>query len=100
MTRRNKAKGKYKRDSSEANLTKYKHLRNKFYKVCKDAQRSHIYQSLDVGDSGKVWRFLETVGVGRQAKDTYKTFYKYYACIGSRATFSNNTILFAMHKII
>ena len=60
MTRRNKAKGKYKRDSSEANLTKYKHLRNKCNKMCRDAQRNYIYQSLDVDDSGKVWRFLET----------------------------------------
>lgn len=71
MTRRNNAKSKYKHNPSDVNLSKYKRLRNACNKLCRDAQRNYIHQSLDAKDSGKTWQFLKSMGIGRQTKETH-----------------------------
>lgn len=66
MTKRNRAKSKFKRNPSAENLLKYKYLRNRCNKICRDAQRNYIHSSIANQSSSGVWRFLETLGIGSQ----------------------------------
>ena len=66
MLKRNRAKCKYKLNPSDINLTKYKHLRNRCSKVCRDAQRQYIHSSIENSKPSKIWKFLQTLGIGRQ----------------------------------
>lgn len=66
MNKRNAAKGKYKLNPSEANRSKYKKLRNRCCRICRDAQREYIHSSVDDKNSSTTWRFLRSLGIGRQ----------------------------------
>ncbi|CAH2218131.1 jg1083 [Pararge aegeria aegeria] len=68
MSKRNAAKSRYKIQPSDANLLKYKRLRNRCNKMCRDAQRNYIHSSVDGKSTLKVWKFLETLGIGRRQK--------------------------------
>lgn len=59
------SKSKFKSRPSDKNKEKYIRLRNHCNKVCRDAQRRHIHESVENGDPAKVWKFLRSLGVGK-----------------------------------
>ena len=59
MAKRNSAKSKYKRNPTEENLNRFKTLRNRCNKTCRDAQRTFIYNSMESCNSASVWKFLD-----------------------------------------
>lgn len=65
MAKRNAAKVRYRNDPTEANQRRYKALRNRCSRVCRDAQRQHIHASVSNGDPAKVWSFLKSLGIGK-----------------------------------
>ena len=64
MAKRNNAKSKYKKNPTNENLHKYKILRNRCNKTCRDARRSYIHASIDSSNSKKTWKFLDAMGIG------------------------------------
>ncbi|CAH2090128.1 unnamed protein product [Euphydryas editha] len=72
MTRRNAAKSKYKVKPTEKNLLKYKKIRNHCSRVCRDAQREYIQSSLENNNPRQMWKFLKSLGFGRQKGYTSK----------------------------
>ena len=64
MAKRNSAKSKYKKDPTDANLQRYKTLRNKCNKVCRDARRNYILSSINYSNPAKTWSFLNAMGIG------------------------------------
>ncbi|CAG9130076.1 unnamed protein product [Plutella xylostella] len=65
INRKISAKSKFKHQPSDSNRDKYIALRNHCNKVCRDAQRRHIHESVQNGDPAKVWNFLRSLGVGK-----------------------------------
>ncbi|KAJ0181485.1 hypothetical protein K1T71_003570 [Dendrolimus kikuchii] len=41
-------------------------IRNRCNRVCRDAQRRYIHESVESESPAKVWKFLRTLGVGKQ----------------------------------
>lgn len=66
MTKRNRAKFKYKHNPSTENLIKYKRLRNRCSRICRDAQRLYIHNTIKNSNSSQTWKFLQSLGIGRQ----------------------------------
>ncbi|CAH2216062.1 jg21003, partial [Pararge aegeria aegeria] len=67
ILKKNIAKSKFKINNSDENRRKYHEVRNRCNTLCRDAQRRHIHTSVENGNSSKVWKFLETVGVGKSS---------------------------------
>ena len=65
MERKNRTKHKFKLNDSDANREKYIKARNRCNTSCRDAQRRHIFNSVENGDTAKTWKFLESLGVGK-----------------------------------
>jgi hypothetical protein len=65
MSKRHKAKARFKVDPSEANELNFHRARNRCNRVIRDAQRRHIHNSVENGDPARVWRFLKSLGVGK-----------------------------------
>ncbi|XP_046973841.1 uncharacterized protein LOC124540384 [Vanessa cardui] len=65
--RKNVAKSKFKLNNSDEIRSKYIKARNRCNTLCRDAQRRHIHASVENSDSHRVWKFLETVGVGKSS---------------------------------
>lgn len=65
MARRNVAKARFGKDPSDENRLKYRRLRNRCSRLCRDAQRRHIHSSVANGDPAKVWSFLNSLGIGK-----------------------------------
>lgn len=68
--RKNKARARCRRNNTEENHNQYVKLRNRCNTMCRDAQRRHIHTSVENGDSAKIWRFLKTLGIGKQNQST------------------------------
>lgn len=68
--RKSVANTKYKTVPSEYNKAKYYDSRNRCNRVCRDAQRRHIHESVSDEDPAKVWKFLRSLGVGKSRQDT------------------------------
>ncbi|CAH2092304.1 unnamed protein product [Euphydryas editha] len=66
MLKRNAAKSKFKLIPSENNHNKYKKLRNLCSRACRDAQSNFIDNSIKNNSPARIWRFLESLGIGRQ----------------------------------
>lgn len=60
------AKAKLKNRVTDLNKAKYIYSRNQCNRACRNALRQHIHQSVKNEDSSKVWKFLKTLGVGKQ----------------------------------
>lgn len=73
MKKRNAAKSKYKLKPNDLNLNMYKRLRNKCNRVCRDAQRQFVHASVDNKSSSEVWRFLQSLGIGRSKTEISQT---------------------------
>nr|XP_026500143.1 uncharacterized protein LOC113403771 [Vanessa tameamea] len=67
MKKRDRAKSKFKLNPTIDNLVKYKSLRNRCRKVCRDAQRKYIQDKIENSNSSQTWKFLQSLGIGRQA---------------------------------
>ncbi|CAH2216707.1 jg26201, partial [Pararge aegeria aegeria] len=64
--KKNVAKSKFKSNATDSNRDKYKVIRNRCNRLCRDKQRRHIHKSvLEEEDSGRVWKFLKSLGVGK-----------------------------------
>lgn len=71
MAKRNTAKSKYKKNPTNVNLQKYKILRNKCNRTCRDARRNYINSSINFSNPAKTWKFLNAMGIGgRRMRDT------------------------------
>ncbi|CAH2102080.1 unnamed protein product [Euphydryas editha] len=70
IAKKNRAKSHFKVNSSEANRAKYQKIRNRCNTLCRDAQRRHIHSSIVNGDPAKVWKFLKSLGVGKQSNNS------------------------------
>ena len=64
-TKKHVAKSRFKLDPSDKNRQKYKLIRNLCNRLCRDAQRRHIHDSVTNGSSAHVWKFLRSLGIGR-----------------------------------
>ncbi|CAH2105832.1 unnamed protein product [Euphydryas editha] len=65
MAKRDKAKHMNKNFPSQENLSKYKILRNLCNRMCRDAKRHYIHNSIQNLTQAQVWRFLRSLGVGK-----------------------------------
>lgn len=65
MSKRDKAKRIHRRTPSEENWINYKILRNRCSKLCRNAKRRHIHNSLQNCNSSLMWKFLKTLGLGK-----------------------------------
>ncbi|CAK1598296.1 unnamed protein product [Parnassius mnemosyne] len=66
------AKSKLKAERSDKNLRNYKKVRNRCNTLCRDAQRRHIHKSVENGDTAKVWKFLQSLGVGKASSSSFQ----------------------------
>ncbi|KAJ0176040.1 hypothetical protein K1T71_008214 [Dendrolimus kikuchii] len=67
MHKKSKAKTRYKMKPTEENKTAFVKIRNRCNRMCRDAQRRYIHESVENDNPAKVWKFLRTLGVGKQA---------------------------------
>lgn len=67
------AKSKYKSNNSDRNLNNYKQIRNQCNRACRDAQRRYIHKSVENGNPSKTWKFLRTLGIGKNRNITGNT---------------------------
>ncbi|XP_063825284.1 uncharacterized protein LOC135074832 [Ostrinia nubilalis] len=75
MTRRDRAFHNYKRDRSDINWCKYKAARNRCNQVVRSAKRRHIHDNIIDASSADVWKFLKTLGIGKNpTKLTHSSF--------------------------
>ncbi|XP_059046959.1 uncharacterized protein LOC131842445 [Achroia grisella] len=58
-------KAKFKRRPTNDNKMKYYQARNRCNRMCRDAQRHYIHNSISDQESAKVWKFLRSLGVGK-----------------------------------
>lgn len=65
MSKRDHAKYCYKKQPTDEHLQKYKELRNRCNRVCRDAKRRYIHTSIDNCDTSQLWTFLKTLGIGK-----------------------------------
>ena len=66
MIKRDRVKMKYKKHRSVELLDRYKALRNRCNRMCRDAKRRHIHESIEKYDSAQVWKFLKSLGIGKK----------------------------------
>lgn len=64
------AKLKYKLYPDDSHKENYAHSRNRCNRVCRDAQRRHIHESVENEDPAKVWKFLRSLGVGKSRQNS------------------------------
>lgn len=69
MSRRDNAKRRYRKSATEENWTLFKKLRNRCSRMCRDAKRRYIHNSINDLDSTQMWRFLKSLGVGKNSYD-------------------------------
>lgn len=65
MAVRDKFKIKHKLISSDENLACYRAARNQCNRMCRDAKRRHVHESIDNCPPNEMWKFLNTLGVGK-----------------------------------
>lgn len=65
MAKRDRAKRKHKKDQTDENFMRYKMLRNRCSRMCRDAKRRHIHESIDMYSPPQIWKFLKTLGIGK-----------------------------------
>ncbi|KAJ0179958.1 hypothetical protein K1T71_004549 [Dendrolimus kikuchii] len=65
LSKKATAKTRHNRRPTPSNWEKYVLIRNHCNKVCRDAQRRHIHDSVQNGDPAKIWKFLKSLGVGK-----------------------------------
>ncbi|CAH2106313.1 unnamed protein product [Euphydryas editha] len=65
MDKRGKAKNIIKKFQTQENLSKYKILRNLCNRMCRDAKRHNIHDSVQNLIQAQVWKFLQPLGVGK-----------------------------------
>lgn len=70
IAKKNLAKSKFKSYPSDKNKARYHALRNRCSTICRDAQRRHIHNSVENGNPAKVWKFLKSLGVGKQPQNS------------------------------
>ncbi|XP_059050491.1 uncharacterized protein LOC131845444 [Achroia grisella] len=70
---KNKAKSKFKSDPDKYR-DQYIKARNHCNKVCREAQRRHIHKSVENGNPAKVWKFLKSLGVGKDRNPISNSF--------------------------
>ncbi|KAL4708179.1 hypothetical protein ACJJTC_005321 [Scirpophaga incertulas] len=63
-------KTKYKHRSTVANWENYVNIRNHCNKVCRNAQRHYFQSSVENRDPAKVWKFLQSMGIGKARQTT------------------------------
>ncbi|KAJ8733365.1 hypothetical protein PYW08_001663 [Mythimna loreyi] len=65
MAKRDKAKRLYRKQPTEENWDLYKKLRNHCSRLCRDAKRRHIHNSINNCNPTQVWQFLKSLGLGK-----------------------------------
>ncbi|XP_068618871.1 uncharacterized protein [Battus philenor] len=65
MLKRDSAKRRYNKCSSDINLGRYKYWRNFCSRLCRDARRRHIHNSIVGSSPAKTWSFLRSLGIGK-----------------------------------
>lgn len=70
MNKKVTAKSKFKRHANDANRERYVSIRNHCNKVCRNANRQHIHNSVQNGDASKVWNFLRSLRVGKTQQES------------------------------
>lgn len=70
MAKKDAAKARYKFNSCDINKEKYKAARNRCNTACRDAQRRYIHAGVSNGDPTKVWKFLNTIGIGKVKQES------------------------------
>ncbi|KAJ0171968.1 hypothetical protein K1T71_012731 [Dendrolimus kikuchii] len=63
------AKTKYKLKPSDENKQAFIRARNRCNRVCRDAQRRYIHESVEKDNPSKVWKFLKSLGVGKSVQN-------------------------------
>ncbi|XP_050558188.1 uncharacterized protein LOC126912056 [Spodoptera frugiperda] len=66
MRRRNRAFRKYRRDRSEDNWVLCKSARNRCNQMIRNAKRRHILENITSSSAADIWKFLGTLGIGKQ----------------------------------
>ncbi|KAM3962176.1 RNA-directed DNA polymerase from mobile element jockey [Aphomia sociella] len=61
--RKNHAKAKYKSNPMYREI--YVQARNHCNRACREAQRRHIHKSVENGSPAKIWKFLKSLGIGK-----------------------------------
>lgn len=74
MVLRNRAKVRYKRLPSESNLLRYKLLRNRCSRMCRDAKRRYFHSSIQGSSAEQLWRFLKSQGIGKSSVSSSVSF--------------------------
>lgn len=69
MSLRDNAKKRYRRSATDENWALFKRLRNRCSRMCRDAKRRHIHNSINNLNTARVWQFLKTIGVGKDSYD-------------------------------
>lgn len=65
MAKRDQAKRRYKKNHSIENLNKYKRLRNRSNRMCRDAKRRYFHESAESLKPAQLWKLLRTQGIGK-----------------------------------
>ncbi len=74
MAKRDRVKRRYRKTPSEELLVEYKSLRNRCNRMCRDAKRRHIYNSIQNSNPSQTWQFLKSLGIGKVSNDCTPTF--------------------------
>ncbi|XP_022836247.1 uncharacterized protein LOC111363635, partial [Spodoptera litura] len=69
MRRRNRAFRKYRRDRSDENWVLYKSARNRCNQMIRNAKRRHILENITSTSAAAIWKFLGTLGIGKQGHE-------------------------------
>lgn len=69
MSKRDKVLRRYKRFPTDENWSLYKKLRNRCSRMCRDAKRHHIHNSVQNFNSPQVWQFLRSIGIGKVSNE-------------------------------
>ncbi|CAG4951497.1 unnamed protein product [Colias eurytheme] len=71
IKKKNRAKAKLRSCKSDDKREKYKKIRNHCNTMCRDAQRRHIHESVENGDPQNIWKFLKSLGVGKNSNHQF-----------------------------
>ncbi|XP_059048701.1 uncharacterized protein LOC131843932 [Achroia grisella] len=72
MSRRDRAKIRLRRSSTDSDRQSYITLRNRCNKLCRQARRRHIHSNIENCPPGRLWNYLRTIGIGkRQCGDNF-----------------------------
>ncbi|KAI5709334.1 hypothetical protein M8J76_015759 [Diaphorina citri] len=64
MKARDRAHVKFRKNKASSDWERYRSLRNKCNRLCRDARTSHIAQNVSKGTPSSIWSFLNGLGVG------------------------------------